>query len=205
MHLQSSTEQFPLFAAQTPEDLREDWPWGIWFTSPVGISNSIMQLILFPGDIHQPLHATTMYTPSLPGGDLGGNKFYLNIIHFFFLYLSWLLQHLTTPGYNKLHGFWDSGVGMLNNSIVRPLSADAAEYLSTTVSNFSYISFSSRLIFFIQADQIMAFSADITANASWTNVTQWGMESYYYAIEYCYNITNNTTPSQECIHSLCCF
>jgi len=127
---------------------------------------AMRNLLHIVGDIHQPLHATTMYTPLLPGGDLGGNLFYLN---------------LSTPGYGKLHGFWDSGVGQLNNNILRPLNASAAAYLSDT------------------ADQIMAYSANITANANWNNVTEWGMESYYLAIQYCYNISNNSIPSPEYI------
>ena len=35
-------------------------------------------LMHFVGDIHQPLHSTTMYTNKQPGGTLGGNLFYLD-------------------------------------------------------------------------------------------------------------------------------
>jgi len=124
----------------------------------------LRNLLHLIGDIHQPLHATTRYTPTDESGDAGGNGFKLNV---------------SAPG--NLHGFWDSGLGLLNNSIVRPLNSDAADYLSN------------------MADMIMAYTANITINATWTNSTEWAMESYYLAIEYAYNITEWSTPSAEYI------
>jgi S1/P1 Nuclease len=51
-------------------------------------------LIHFVGDLHQPLHSTSMYTNSSPGGDRGGNGFYLkDSLH------------------SNLHKLWDDGCG----------------------------------------------------------------------------------------------
>ncbi|MBL0018783.1 MAG: S1/P1 nuclease [Bacteroidetes bacterium] len=51
-------------------------------------------LIHFVGDLHQPLHSTSMYTNALPGGDMGGNLFPLkDSIH------------------TNLHKLWDDGCG----------------------------------------------------------------------------------------------
>ncbi len=51
-------------------------------------------LIHFVGDLHQPLHSTSMYTNALPGGDQGGNQFALkDSVH------------------SNLHKLWDDGCG----------------------------------------------------------------------------------------------
>ena len=50
-------------------------------------------LIHFVGDIHQPLHSTTMYTRAMPNGDRGGNSFMILDPH------------------EKLHALWDDGCG----------------------------------------------------------------------------------------------
>jgi hypothetical protein len=60
-----------------------------------GESFNIRLLIHYIGDIHQPLHTAARFTPSLPGGDLGGNLFFINY----------------TETINELHALWDSGIG----------------------------------------------------------------------------------------------
>ena len=50
-------------------------------------------LIHYVGDIHQPLHATSRFSPDFPNGDQGGNAFKLKIDH-----------ELVT----NLHALWDS-------------------------------------------------------------------------------------------------
>jgi hypothetical protein len=69
-------------------------------------------LIHFVGDIEQPLHSSDAISTVNPGGDNGGNWFYLS-------------------GGGNLHSLWDGGVGYLNDSVLRPLS-DAAQ---TIISN----------------------------------------------------------------------
>lgn len=51
-------------------------------------------LIHFVGDVHQPLHSTSMYTRARPDGDQGGNFFMINDSH------------------QKLHSLWDDGCGV---------------------------------------------------------------------------------------------
>jgi hypothetical protein len=52
-------------------------------------------LIHFIGDIHQPLHCTTLYSTQFPQGDRGGN---LYLIH--------------SPIAKNLHQLWDEGLGL---------------------------------------------------------------------------------------------
>lgn len=49
-------------------------------------------LVHFVGDLHQPLHTTSMYTSALPGGDVGGNLF-----------------NLKDSLHSNLHKLWDDG------------------------------------------------------------------------------------------------
>jgi hypothetical protein len=51
-------------------------------------------LIHFVGDLHQPLHSTSMYSKDQPGGNLGGNLF-----------------PLKDSLHNNLHKLWDDGCG----------------------------------------------------------------------------------------------
>lgn len=51
-------------------------------------------LIHFVGDIHQPLHAGSMYSNALPGGDMGGNRYQIEDDH------------------GNLHKLWDDGCGL---------------------------------------------------------------------------------------------
>ena len=55
-------------------------------------------LVHFVGDIHQPLHATSMFTDTFPGGDAGGNSIKLS-------------PPAPVGSYTSanLHSYWDSG------------------------------------------------------------------------------------------------
>src|SRR3712207_2378013 len=69
------------------------------------------------GDVHQPLHAATRYSPSNPNGDAGGNGFRIQ------------LAGETRP--SNLHFFWDSAAGQFGESPKRPLDqAGKARILS---------------------------------------------------------------------------
>lgn len=52
-------------------------------------------LIHFVGDIHQPLHCTTLYDTHFPNGDRGGNDYPID-----------------SPIAKNLHQFWDRGAGL---------------------------------------------------------------------------------------------
>jgi len=54
-------------------------------------------LIHFVGDLHQPLHAITLYNPQFPKGDRGGG-----------------LYAVDTTDANNLHQYWDSGLGLFD-------------------------------------------------------------------------------------------
>jgi hypothetical protein len=57
-------------------------------------SRALAFLVHFVGDIHQPLHTTSMYTNEQPGGNRGGNDF-----------------PLTDSLHSNLHKLWDDGCG----------------------------------------------------------------------------------------------
>lgn len=50
------------------------------------------------GDMHQPLHSVSRFTPTLPDGDMGGNLFPVRV----------------GSKVTNLHLFWDSGLGYFN-------------------------------------------------------------------------------------------
>jgi len=68
------------------------------------------------GDIHQPLHSVTRYTPDRKGGDRGGNFFPLDD---------------TAPRKN-LHSYWDAGGGLFGfRDVGRPLNDNRRKMLVT--------------------------------------------------------------------------
>ncbi|HKI70663.1 MAG TPA: S1/P1 nuclease [Verrucomicrobiae bacterium] len=77
---------------------------------------SLRYLLHFVGDIQQPLHCSTAVTASRPGGDAGGNGFYIN------------------GDWSNLHSLWDSGGGYLTDSLYRPLSASGQNILNAKVA-----------------------------------------------------------------------
>ena len=69
----------------------------------------LAELIHLTGDLHQPLHATTRFTPDNPDGDLGGNFFLLS-------------EDAPRP---NLHSFWDSAGGSFGTrNVPRPLTTN---------------------------------------------------------------------------------
>lgn len=75
----------------------------------------IRYLIHFVGDLHQPLHASTMFSSKFPSGDRGGNSFKV----YFDSQIS------------NLHSLWDSVLGELEQDISRPASTTALADLET--------------------------------------------------------------------------
>jgi len=127
---------------------------------------ALRNLLHLVGDMHQPLHVVARYSTQTPYGDEGGNLFPI----------------FNLTGVKNLHFYWDSGVGMLNNSISRPLDASATDYLSNT------------------ADALIARTANMTQNVTSVNVTEWALEARQIAILYTYNLTWNSTPSEYYIN-----
>jgi hypothetical protein len=75
----------------------------------------IRYLIHFVGDLHQPLHATTMFSSKFPSGDRGGNSFKVSF----------------DSQISNLHSLWDSVLGELEQDISRPASSAALANLET--------------------------------------------------------------------------
>jgi hypothetical protein len=71
-------------------------------------------LIHYVGDIHQPLHATSMYSEEFPDGDRGGNSFTLD-------------EHNDVK---NLHALWDSVVQAYPDDWEQPLSSEDLENAS---------------------------------------------------------------------------
>jgi hypothetical protein len=65
-------------------------------------------LIHYVGDIHQPLHASSRYSPDFKRGDRGGNSFKLQ----------------RKDGISELHALWDSVVTKYADDWNEPLNAD---------------------------------------------------------------------------------
>ena len=74
-------------------------------------------LVHVVGDIHQPLHASSLFDDvKFPKGDMGGNMFHIKF----------------EQGIENLHKLYDSGIARLNNNITRPLKKEDNEYLEIT-------------------------------------------------------------------------
>jgi len=70
----------------------------------------------FAGDIHQPLHTVTEYSPAHPppGGDEGGN-----------------LYGIKYGNLTELHAFWDSGAGQWLTDIDRPFLRNDTAFITS--------------------------------------------------------------------------
>ena len=80
-------------------------------------------LLHFVGDLHQPLHASSLFSVDFPApdGDIGGNLYFISGV-----------------SSRNLHSFWDSGLGFWSQNLVRPLNASGIAYieqLSTTITD----------------------------------------------------------------------
>jgi len=85
--------------------------------SPIDVARALYLLIHFVGDLHQPLHATTLFSDKFPTGDVGGNEYKINY-----------------QNYKNLHAFWDSGANLWPDDPQRPLAPTAAQKLNSTAS-----------------------------------------------------------------------
>jgi len=92
-------------------------------TPAYDLAFALANLIHFYGDIHQPLHATELFSATYPTGDYGGNA-----------------QDVTVDGTaTKLHFVWDAICWEYHADVTRPLSSTdytmvktLATYLQTT-------------------------------------------------------------------------
>lgn len=77
----------------------------------LGKSFSLRYLIHLMGDIHQPLHNSSMVSEQFPNGDAGGNSFEINV-----------------PSAHDLHSYWDMCLKQIKE-IRAPLEEDDFNYL----------------------------------------------------------------------------
>ena len=126
-------------------------------------------LIHFVGDIHQPLHSTTMYTQAMSGGDRGGNSFMIQDSH------------------EKLHALWDDGCGYTSelnniNPYGEPKEALSNDHLER-IQQF--------------ADKVEAAypggKQDYSRN---TDPRFWAQESHHLAVKYAYHGVNGVSNNE---------
>lgn len=70
-------------------------------------------IIHFLGDIHQPLHAASLFSSQFPSGDRGGNSY--PVAGF--------------PWTTELHALWDGGLGQWYGDVLRPLNATGQDWI----------------------------------------------------------------------------
>jgi hypothetical protein len=76
---------------------------------------AVANLVHFYGDVHQPLHAATMFSSEFPTGDHGGNLFKVNFP--------------AQPTITELHAVWDSVCGQYAVTPARPLNATSRAFI----------------------------------------------------------------------------
>ena len=72
-------------------------------------------LIHFLGDIHQPLHTTTLWNRNFLSSDAGGNLFKI----------------IFDDNITELHALWDGGMGIMGDLIPRPLDTNSYLQIET--------------------------------------------------------------------------
>lgn len=123
---------------------------------PLEKAQALALLIHFVGDIHQPLHSTTMYTNEQPGGNRGGNDFKLD-----------------DPKHSNLHKLWDDGCGFFapwEDKIKRdPLKEESMEALRAIADSLT-----------------RRWPESSLTDAANLDVDRWVMESHDLAVKYGY-------------------
>lgn len=127
------------------------------------------------GDIHQPLHCTSMFSPEFPNGDQGGNLF--------------LLNYTTPEGYSipNLHALFDSVGGIWASDPHVPVSQELNDYIIAQAKNLTTTYPPSS---FPQVQQPINFSS-------------WAQDSHQLAAQYGYDmLTPGATPSESYLNIL---
>lgn len=86
------------------------------FNNGLALSFAWRYLIHLVGDLHQPLHASSLFSGDFPNGDRGGNSFKITFSE--------------DKQVKNLHALWDACVGQYG-SIFAPISESEWEYLGT--------------------------------------------------------------------------
>lgn len=120
------------------------------------------------GDIHQPLHATTRYSPEHPEGDRGGNLFPIQGPE----YVDYRGRRVPI---DALHTYWDQGAGLF----LEPMTPGEVEQMARELE---------------QANPPSSFGAGLAD----LDVLHWRQESYKLATEVAYpGIAQGGAPSEN--------
>ena len=92
------------------------------FDSGLALSFAWRYMIHLVGDIHQPLHASSLYSAKFPNGDRGGNSFKIN--------------YPDNKEIKNLHALWDACVDQYG-SIWAPASAEEWDNLGKFAANIT--------------------------------------------------------------------
>lgn len=92
------------------------------FDSHLALSFAWRYLIHLVGDIHQPLHASSLYSEKFQKGDRGGNSF--------------KIDYAPNKDAKNLHALWDACVDQYG-SIWAPMTEEEFEYLSNVAFNLT--------------------------------------------------------------------
>jgi hypothetical protein len=131
---------------------------------PVEKARSLAFLTHFLGDIHQPLHTTSVFDDELPGGNQGGNKFTLE------------------GKWSNLHKLWDDGCGYL--SAYNNINPYGQPKDGLTKAEFQRLT--------TLAQQLMEeFPEDECAINTHFDADFWALESHKLAVKHGYRGTNS--------------
>ena len=120
-------------------------------------------LVHFVGDIHQPLHTTTMYLQSEPGGNLGGNTFKLKGSH------------------SSLHKLWDDGCGFLSDyQDINPYGEDNEALNKDELNRLGKLA----------REITKAYPPKAIKNVTETDPDFWALEGHKLAVRYGYRGVN---------------
>jgi hypothetical protein len=139
------------------------------FNSDLALSFAWRYLIHLVGDIHQPLHSASFYSPQFPNGDRGGNSFKVNY-----------------PGdkqITNLHALWDACVDQYG-SVYAPVTETQYQSISKAAASLTSEYPRSKV-----ADRVKILDGRI-----WADESNQIAEKYVYN-----GITSGSTPSNEYI------
>lgn len=128
----------------------------------------IRSIIHFVGDIHTPHHSCQMYSDSIPTGDLGGNKYYLDCEY--------------GSACNNIHFLWDSA------GLYYPL-----ENPVSSINSKTFLANASKLIEELPESYFTSRNYDLQSFSPFV----WANESNTYARDYGYSTPINKRPSDE--------
>eukprot|EP00455_Lapot_gusevi_P034126 TRINITY_DN3755_c0_g1_i1.p1 TRINITY_DN3755_c0_g1~~TRINITY_DN3755_c0_g1_i1.p1 ORF type:complete len:327 (-),score=114.54 TRINITY_DN3755_c0_g1_i1:130-1110(-) len=129
-------------------------------------------LIHMIGDVHQPLHAATLYDQNefpVPDGDRGGNRYYIH-----------------GANQSNLHSFFDSVGGLWSDDPSRPLSPDSLQDINNWAAKVSS-----------QYPQ-SSFAKQLAEDDPY----DWAIESLQLAYDVAYSIPEDSTVSDDYVNKV---